>query len=41
MQGYFQPADLDGLFEVRNYLGNADEFVRDVLARANGAAGAR
>ncbi len=37
-QGYFKPADLENLFDVRNYLGNAEEFVRDVLARAHGAA---
>lgn len=35
---YLTPADLEGLFEVRNYLGSADEFVRDVLAQARGAA---
>jgi 3-carboxy-cis,cis-muconate cycloisomerase len=37
-QGYFKPADLENLFDVRNYLGNAEEFVRDVLARAHCAA---
>jgi len=38
LHGYLTPADLEGLFEVRNYLGDAEEFVRVVLAEARGAA---
>ena len=41
LRGYLTPADLEGLFDVRNYLGNADEFVREVLAQAKGAAVSR
>lgn len=37
LRGYLTPADLEGLFDVRNYLGNAEELVRDVLAQAKGA----
>jgi 3-carboxy-cis,cis-muconate cycloisomerase len=38
LHGYLTPADLEGLFDVHNYLGNADEFVHGVLAQARGAA---
>src|SRR5579883_2659070 len=38
LRGYLTPADLEGLFDMRNYLGNADDFVRGVLAQARGAA---
>jgi 3-carboxy-cis,cis-muconate cycloisomerase len=38
LRGYLTPADLEGLFDVRNYLGSAEEFVRRVLAEANTAA---
>jgi len=38
LRGYLTPADLEGLFDLRKYLGNADEFVRNVLAQAKGAA---
>ena len=41
LRGYLTPADLESLFDVRNYLGNADDFVRGVLARANGSAAVR
>lgn len=34
-QGYLKPADLESLFDARNYLGGAEEFVRGVLARSN------
>jgi len=34
LRGYLTPADLESLFDVRNYLGSADEFVRRVLAEA-------
>ena len=32
LNGYLTPADLEGLFDVRNYLGSAEEFVRRILA---------
>jgi adenylosuccinate lyase len=32
---HLKPADLDGLFDVRNYLGNAEEFVSRVLAEVS------
>jgi 3-carboxy-cis,cis-muconate cycloisomerase len=32
LRGHLAPADLASLFEVRNYLGSAAEFVRRVLA---------
>jgi 3-carboxy-cis,cis-muconate cycloisomerase len=34
IRGYLTPADLEGLFDVRNYLGSAEEFVRRVIAEA-------
>jgi 3-carboxy-cis,cis-muconate cycloisomerase len=37
LHGYLTPADLEGLFDVRNYLGSAEEFIRGVLAQANRA----
>jgi len=37
LRGYLTPADLESLFDVRNYLGNAEEFIRGVLAQANRA----
>jgi len=37
LHGYLTPADLESLFEVRNYLGSADDFIRAVLAQANRA----
>ena len=40
LHGYLTPADLEGLFDVRNYLGSTEEFVRRVLAEANTAASA-
>ena len=41
VQGRIKPTDLEGLFDARNYLGNAEEFVRDVLTRTNATAFAR
>jgi 3-carboxy-cis,cis-muconate cycloisomerase len=41
VQSRIKPTDLESLFDARNYLGNAEEFVRDVLARANATAAAR
>ncbi len=41
LRGYLTPADLEGLFDVRNYLGNAEEFVRGVLAQSKAAAVSR
>jgi len=38
LQGYLTPADLEGLFDVRNYLGSAEEFVRWVLAEVRSTA---
>jgi 3-carboxy-cis,cis-muconate cycloisomerase len=38
LQSYLTPADLDGLFEVRNYLGSAEDFVRRVLAEVSSTA---
>jgi len=32
LNGYLTPVDLEGLFDVRNYLGSAEEFVRRILA---------
>jgi 3-carboxy-cis,cis-muconate cycloisomerase len=32
LHGYLTRADLEGLFDVRNYLGSAEEFVRRILA---------
>ena len=37
LHGYLTPADLESLFDVRNYLGSAEEFIRAVLAQANRA----
>lgn len=34
IHGYLSPADLESLFDVRNYLGNAEEFVNQIVARA-------
>lgn len=41
LHGYLTAADLESLFDVRNYLGSAQEFVRGVLAQANEAAVSR
>jgi 3-carboxy-cis,cis-muconate cycloisomerase len=38
LHGYLTPADLEGLFDVRNYLGSAEEFVRRVLAEVSSTA---
>jgi 3-carboxy-cis,cis-muconate cycloisomerase len=38
LQGYLTPADLEGLFDVRNYLGSAEEFVRRVLSEVSSTA---
>jgi 3-carboxy-cis,cis-muconate cycloisomerase len=35
---YLTPADLERLFDMRNYLGSAEEFVRRVLAEVSSAA---
>ena len=35
LRGYLTPADLEGLFDVHNYLGSAEEFVRQVLAEVS------
>jgi 3-carboxy-cis,cis-muconate cycloisomerase len=35
LHGYLPPPDLEGLFDVRNYLGSAEEFVNRVLAQVN------
>ena len=32
LHGHLTPADLEGLFDVRNYLGSAEEFITRVLA---------
>jgi 3-carboxy-cis,cis-muconate cycloisomerase len=34
LRGHLTPADLESLFDVRNYLGSADEFIRLVIAEA-------
>jgi 3-carboxy-cis,cis-muconate cycloisomerase len=34
MPGHLTPADLESLFDARNYLGSAEEFVQNVLAEA-------
>ena len=34
LRGHLAPADLESLFDVRNYLGSADEFIRRVVAEA-------
>lgn len=33
LRGHLTPADLESLFDVRNYLGSADEFVQRVVAQ--------
>ena len=38
IHGYLTPADLEGLFDVRNYLGSAEDFIQRVLAEAGGRA---
>jgi 3-carboxy-cis,cis-muconate cycloisomerase len=38
LHGYLTSADLEGLFDVRNYLGSAEEFVRRVLTEVTSAA---
>jgi 3-carboxy-cis,cis-muconate cycloisomerase len=35
VHGHLTPADLDSLFDVRNYLGNAEEFVDQIVARVH------
>jgi 3-carboxy-cis,cis-muconate cycloisomerase len=40
LHGYLTPADLERLFDVRNYLGSAEEFVRRVLAEVSTTASA-
>ena len=34
LRGHLTPADLESLFDVRNYLGSAEEFIRRVVAEA-------
>lgn len=34
LRGHLTAADLEGLFDVRNYLGSADEFIRRVIEEA-------
>jgi len=34
LRGHLAPADLEGLFDARNYLGSAEEFIRRVVAEA-------
>src|ERR1700674_2210263 len=41
LHGYLTPADLERLFDVRNYLGSAEEFVRRVLTEVSSTAVAR
>jgi 3-carboxy-cis,cis-muconate cycloisomerase len=38
LQVYLTPADIERLFDVRNYLGSAEEFVRRVLAEVSSKA---
>jgi len=38
LHGYLTPADLERLFDVRNYLGSTEEFVRRVLAEVSSTA---
>jgi 3-carboxy-cis,cis-muconate cycloisomerase len=38
LPGYLTPADLERLFDVRNYLGSAEEFVQRVLAEVSSTA---
>ena len=35
INAYLRPADLEGLFDVRNYLGSAEEFINRVLAEVS------
>jgi 3-carboxy-cis,cis-muconate cycloisomerase len=35
LRGHLTPADLDSLFDAKNYLGSAEEFVERVIAQAN------
>jgi len=41
LRGHLTPADLESLFDVRNYLGSADEFIRRVVAEAREFPGPR
>jgi 3-carboxy-cis,cis-muconate cycloisomerase len=34
LRGHLTAADLENLFDVRNYLGSTDEFIRRVIAEA-------
>jgi 3-carboxy-cis,cis-muconate cycloisomerase len=34
LRGHLTPADLESLFDARNYLGSADDFIRRVVAEA-------
>jgi adenylosuccinate lyase len=34
LRGHLTPADLESLFDARNYLGSAEEFVERVTAQA-------
>jgi 3-carboxy-cis,cis-muconate cycloisomerase len=34
LRGHLTPADLESLFDARNYLGSAEEFIRRVVAEA-------
>ena len=34
LHGHLTPADLESLFDVRNYLGNAEQFVQEIINRA-------
>ena len=34
LHGHLTPADLESLFDVRNYLGNAEQFVEQIVSRA-------
>jgi 3-carboxy-cis,cis-muconate cycloisomerase len=35
IHGHLTPADLESLFDLRNYLGNAEDFVNRIVARAH------
>jgi 3-carboxy-cis,cis-muconate cycloisomerase len=35
LRGHLTPADLERLFDARNYLGSAEEFVERILAEYN------
>lgn len=41
LRGHLTPADLESLFDVRNYLGSAEEFVRRVVAEARESSATR